>query len=122
MSAEGHGSEPLLSPVDTIANVVPDVQSGDGSQFLSLHEQDLALAVSDLIQDSNGEVVFLNEGGSIRSLALDSDAAVVDQGLTDEHVTAGGDDVSGFKYIEFANGLTLFFDPSLDVVVKSGDV
>jgi hypothetical protein len=127
MSAEGNGSETVLSPVDMVADLVPgveyDLETGSAVEVaLGGDGHDLALAMSDLIQDSNGEVVFLTEGAAIRSLALDSDAAVIDQGLVDQHVTAGGDDVSGFKYVEFANGVTLYFDPSLDVIVKSGDL
>ena len=67
---------------------------------------ELELALADLISDGNGEIVFFNDSG-FHSLAIRTDAAVVANGRTQAHVTAGGDDVSGFKFVRFDNGLTL---------------
>lgn len=74
------------------------------------------LALSDLISDANGEVVLFNDSG-LRSLAVSADAAVVDRGETSRHVTATGEDVTGFNYLAFDNGLTLYYQSSLDLVL-----
>ena len=50
-----------------------------------------------------------------RSLAVRTDRAVVDEGRAGAHVTAAGEDVSGFKFVTFDNGLTLYFEAGLDL-------
>lgn len=77
----------------------------------------IALAASDLMQDENGEVVLFNDS-NLRSLALMSEADVVAQGEAAHHVTASGEDVSGFKFLTFEDGLTVYYQPQLDVVVR----
>ena len=80
---------------------------------------ELELALADLISDDNGEIVFFNDSG-FHSLAIRTDAAVVANGRTQAHVTAAGDDVSGFKFVRFDNGLTLYFEEGLHLVLASG--
>jgi len=80
---------------------------------------ELELALADLISDANGEIVFFNDSG-FHSLAIRTDAAVVANGRTQAHVTAAGDDVSGFKFVRFENGLTLYFEEGLHLVLASG--
>jgi hypothetical protein len=80
---------------------------------------DVMLEVNDLIQDVNGEVVLFNDS-RLRRVSLASEVPVVAQGTTTQHVTAAGDDVSGFRFLSFANGLTLYFDPDLDVSIREG--
>lgn len=76
----------------------------------------VVVALSDLVSDANGEVVLFNDS-SLRSLALGVDAAVVDEGKAGRHVTASGDDVSGYRYVAFDNGVKLFFRPELELVL-----
>ena len=76
----------------------------------------IVLALSDLISDANGEVVLFNDSG-LRSLAVSTDTAVVGKGEAGRHVTAAGEDVSGFRYLAFENGLKLYFRPGLDLVL-----
>ena len=71
--------------------------------------RELELALADLISDDNGEIVFFNDSG-LRSLAIRTDAAVVADGRVQAHRTATGEDVSGFKFVRFDNGLTLYFE------------
>ena len=78
---------------------------------------ELELALTDLISDANGEIVFFNDSG-FRSLAIRTDAAVVANGRAQAHVTAAGDDVSGFKFVRFDNGLTLYFEAGLHLVLR----
>jgi hypothetical protein len=95
---------PLDPPVGDLAG---------GSDDLPVVE----LALSDLVQDSGGEVVLYNDSG-MRALGLIAEAAVVGEGEASPHVTASGDDVTGFRYVSFANGMTLYYQDGLDLIVR----
>ena len=74
------------------------------------------LALDDLMRDQNGEVVLFNDSG-LRALAVSTESPVVEDGRAGRHVTAAGEDVSGFRYLLFANGLKLYYQQDLDVLV-----
>ena len=76
----------------------------------------VVLSLSDLVSDANGEVVLFNDSG-LRSLALGVDAAVVGEGKAGRHVTAAGEDVSGYRYMAFDNGVKLYFRPELELIL-----
>jgi len=78
---------------------------------------EVELAMSDLLADANGEVVFFNDS-DLRRLVIATDAAVVGDGRAGAHRTAAGQDVSGFRFVTFDNGLTLYYQAGLDVVVR----
>jgi hypothetical protein len=78
---------------------------------------EVELAMSDLVGDANGEVVFFNDS-DLRRLLIATDAAVVADGRAGAHRTAAGQDVSGFRFVTFDNGLTLYYQSGLDVVVR----
>lgn len=78
---------------------------------------EIEIQLADLIGDENGETVLFNDS-SARTLRLISDVPVVDQGRVDRHVTGGGADVSGFRYARFTNGLTIFFEEGLGLIVQ----
>ena len=78
---------------------------------------EVELAVADLVTDANGEVVIFNDSG-FRTLALHADSGVVESGRVATHVTAGGEDVSGFNYVTFENGMTVYYPEGLDVTVE----
>jgi hypothetical protein len=78
---------------------------------------DIELSLSDLIGDERGEVVLFNDSG-FGTLALRTEAGVVAQGLVKRHVTTGGEDVTGFRYVTFENGLTLYYQEGLDLIVQ----
>jgi hypothetical protein len=80
---------------------------------------EVELAMADLVGDDNGEIVFCNDSG-FRSLAVHTDSQVVGDGRTEAHRTAAGDDVSGFNYVRFENGLTLFYEEGLQLIVLGG--
>ena len=42
---------------------------------------------------------------------------VVEEGEAGRHMTAAGEDVSGFRYVAFANGLRLYYQLGLDLIV-----
>ena len=45
---------------------------------------------------------------------------MVANGRAQAHVTATGEDVSGFKFVRFDNGLTLYFEEGLHLILASG--
>jgi hypothetical protein len=79
---------------------------------------EVELSLSDLIGDERGEVVLFNDSG-FHTLALRTEARVIERGLAQRHVTAGGDDVSGFRYVTFENGLTLYYQEGIDLIVQA---
>lgn len=81
-------------------------------------EPPLMLALADLMGDPNGEIVLFNDSG-LRALALElsTEVAIVEEGHAGRNVTAAGEDVSGFRYLRFDNGLKLYHQPDLDLLV-----
>src|SRR5689334_14747299 len=69
-----------------------------------------------LMPDQYGEVVLVN-CSNLRSLTLCAGARLVRRGEVGRHVTATGEDVSGFHYLAFDNGAKIFFRPGLEVMV-----
>jgi hypothetical protein len=69
------------------------------------------------MQDAGGEVVLYNDSG-MRALGLVAEAAITGEGEASPHVTASGDDVTGFRYVSFANGMTLYYQDGLDLIVR----
>lgn len=80
-------------------------------------EAEVELALTDLIADANGEVAFFNDSG-FRTIGITADAAVVAEGTSGRHVTAGGTDVAGYRYLRFDNGVTLFVESGMEVIVR----
>jgi hypothetical protein len=89
-----------------------------GSEAQSAGAAEVELALADLVSDANGEVVIFNDSG-FRTLALHTDLAVVGGGQARRHVTAGGEDVSGFNYVTFGNGVTVYFQEGLNLIVQT---
>jgi len=80
-------------------------------------QAEVELCMADLIGDANDTIVFFNDSG-VRTVALCTEASVVADGRAERRVTAAGADVSGFKYLTFDNGLTLYYDSGIDLVVR----
>ncbi|MCX8102115.1 MAG: hypothetical protein N3D77_12855 [Geminicoccaceae bacterium] len=80
-------------------------------------EEIVALALADLVQDANGEIVLFNDS-HLRRLALLTDAQERARGTAPPHVTAAGEDVTGFRYVAFDNGVTLYYQPDLELIVR----
>ncbi len=70
------------------------------------------LYLEDLLADEAGEIV-LRHGGSESSVVLLSPELVVELGRAVPHITAAGENVSGCRYVRFANGLVLYYSPDL---------
>jgi hypothetical protein len=110
--------QPSNAPGAVSRAIVDLAQDGDvGADAAALAGvAEVELALADLVGDANGEVVIFNDSG-FRTLALRSDAAVVADGRVETHRTAGGEDVSGFRYVRFENGMTVYFREGLDLIV-----
>jgi hypothetical protein len=78
---------------------------------------EVQLALADLVSDANGEVVVFNDSG-FRTMAIRTDAAVTADGRVQRHVTAGGEEVSGFNYVTFESGVTLYYPDGLDLILE----
>ena len=100
--------EPGLG-IATAAGGADDVGFGGGAVSLDL---------ADLLSDNGGELVLDIDV----PVALQAHLEVADSGIAGSHVTENGDDVSGFSYVAFADGPTLFYPSDLDVTVHSGEV
>lgn len=79
---------------------------------------EIELKTSDLIGDDAGEIVFFNDSG-VRTVGITADTPVVANGWSDAHVTAAGADVTGYRYVTFENGPTLFFEDGLDLIIHA---
>jgi hypothetical protein len=77
---------------------------------------EVVLAMNDLIADEHGEIVFFNDS-DLRRLVVKGDAVVVAEGRSAAHTTSAGEDVSGFSFVTFDTGVTLYYQPGLDLVV-----
>jgi hypothetical protein len=99
-----------MVPTETLERTL-----ADGSSPMAA---EVELTLAELVADANGEIVFCNDSG-FRRLALTADAAVVADGQAGTHRTAGGDDVSGFSFVRFDNGLTLYYQEGLDLVIRA---
>ena len=74
------------------------------------------LELTDLVSDSNGEIVLFNDS-HLPALAVRAASQPVAAGALGSHVTAAGDDVSGYRFVAFDNGTKLIFQESLDLVI-----
>ena len=112
MTASGTRSDLPQAMVDLAQEDEPAREERSGTEAPRAE-----LRLADLVGDVNGEVVIFNDSG-FRSLAIRTDAAVIAEGEVAKHVTAGGEDVSGFKYVTFDNGVTLYFPEGLDLILE----
>lgn len=77
----------------------------------------LSLSLADLLPDAHNEIVILDGSGS--SLAVVTDHAVVSHGISGDHVTASGLDVSGLAYCTFEGGVTVFYPATHRLIVTN---
>jgi hypothetical protein len=95
-----------------------DVASGGRAGGVGEVAAEIELRTTDLIGDDNGEIVFFNDSG-VRTLGITADTPVVADGRIDAHVTAAGADVTGYRFVTFENGPTLFFEDGLNLIVHT---
>ena len=89
--------------------------AGDARAALP-RENVVTLELSDLLSDSNGEIVLFNDS-HLPALAVRADSAPVASGEVGSHVTAAGDDVTGYRFVAFDDGTKLFYQDSMDLVI-----
>lgn len=89
--------------------VVPDRQDERGGNVLTIE-------LADLVQDSNGEIVLFNDS-HLPALAVRADSRPVETGAVGSHVTAAGEDVSGYRFVAFGDGTKIYYQDSLDLLV-----
>ena len=100
-----------------VIDLAQGAEAGIADDALHSHAAEAELTLSDLVADANGEIVIFNDSG-FRTVAIrTTGAAVVAEGEAAKHVTASGEDVSGFKYVTFDNGVTLYFPEGLDLIL-----
>lgn len=103
-----------------LPQAVVDLAEGDeagiADDAFHTHAAEAELTLSDLVADANGEIVIFNDSG-FRTVSIRTGAAIVAEGEVARHVTASGEDVSGFKYVTFDNGVTLYFPEGLDLIL-----
>jgi hypothetical protein len=115
----GHHTKASGAPSHLPQAVVDLAQGGEGAveaETTSVGAVEVELALTDLVGDANGEVVIFNDSG-LRTLALRTDSVVVAGGQSQSHVTAGGENVSGFNYVSFDTGVTVYFPEGLELIV-----
>ena len=92
-----------------------DVAAEDGGGGAAGAGAEVELALADLVRDGNGEIVIYNDSG-LRTLAITTEATVVASCESGRHVTEAGGDVSGFKFVTFDDGTTLYYQDGLDLI------
>jgi hypothetical protein len=93
--------------------------SGDLTETSIVDAGPVALSLADLVPDAEGEVVFFDESG-LTEMAVFPDGRLLDQGIADSHVTAGGIDVAGMAFYSFDSGVTLYLPADIHVSVFPG--
>jgi hypothetical protein len=111
------GSGARANLLQAVIDLAHDGERAVGAEALAVGAAEVELALADLVSDANGEVVIFNDSG-FRTLALHTSSAVVADGKVHAHVTAGGEDVSGFHFVTFENGVTVYFREGLDLIVN----
>ena len=97
---------------DSFSDAVMDAPDGSG---------DVELVLSDLISDHNNEVVLVSDP-SFETLLLRVDSEVLSSGIADGHVTAGGQDVTGYHFLNFESGLTLYYGDGIHLQLHPIDI
>jgi len=77
-------------------------------------DEPLTLPLDALLPDANGEILIVNDAG-LSGLTLVTGAVVVESGTAADHMTAHGEDVTGFRFLRFAGGPTLYYPADLDL-------
>jgi hypothetical protein len=100
------------------ASAAHDLEAGAASDQVALapNSDVPTLELTDLLQDSNGEIVLFNDS-HLPALVVRAESQPVDTGAVGQHVTAGGDDVTGFRFVAFDDGTRLYYQDSLHLVV-----
>jgi hypothetical protein len=98
-----------------------DVTFPEEGQFANVaassSEPIMVLTLRDLMPDSGGEVAIQSFGVPAVGIEASEAIAVTSSGTIGSHVTAAGEDVSGYRFYAFDNGVTLYFPPDMVVLM-----
>lgn len=112
----------LPASSDAAASLADVVAQGVGGEALTFDSADvedqMVLALNDLLPDSRGEVVLFNEAGPL-SVNIMTDSRVTETGTADHYVTTAGVDVTGYYFCTFEAGLTIYYPPEIDLLVTA---
>ena len=89
---------------------------GDGVPAGML-DSSVTLSLSELLPDSNGEIVIVN-GGDDPRLQIVTELKLLESGVASDHLTEAGMQVAGFNYWVFEDGTKLFYSPSLAIELQ----
>ncbi len=116
MNAKPADHRPNLADLVRDLTGVGAPDPGDTAPPARTAPSEAALVLDDLISDDNGEIVFFNDS-KFRTLAIETESEVISSGQAAAHRTVTGEDVSGFNYVTFENGTTLYFESGLDLLL-----
>ena len=77
----------------------------------------VTLSLSELLPDSNGEIVIVNNGDDPQ-LQIVTEMKLLEAGVASEHLTESGMQVAGFNYWVFEDGTKLFYSPGLAIELQ----
>lgn len=77
----------------------------------------MVLSLTDLVPDGGGEVAIQSLGVPAVGIETLESVSVTASGTAQAHVTAAGEDVSGYRFYSFDNGITLYFPPEMVVLL-----
>lgn len=92
------------------------VAFGDAASLGAL-DSSVTLSLSELLPDSNGEIVIVH-GGDDPRLQIVTELKLLESGVASDHLTEGGMQVAGFNYWVFEDGTKLFYSPSLAIELQ----
>jgi hypothetical protein len=69
-------------------------------------DDSMVLALADLLPDSGGEIVI--HSGGIGRIDVITERTITATGTTAEHITAAGENVTGFKFYTLDSGVKLY--------------
>jgi hypothetical protein len=78
----------------------------------------MVLTLRDLMPDVAGEVAIQSISLSAVGIDCGEHIAITWSGTVEQHVTAAGKDVSGYRLYAFDNGMTVYFPPDMMILIE----
>lgn len=123
--AKGESLETLVAPQggDELAVSVSELAAeGVGHEDLTFDSEDvedqMVLSLSDLLPDAGGDVVLFSDAGPL-AVNITTHSRILDTGTADHYVTSTGVDVSGFHFLTFEEGPTIYYPSDIDLLITS---
>lgn len=94
-----------------------DLENPSETVALAPDSEPVVLNLRDLLPDSGGEIVLHSAG---LGLVLSTDQTIRATGTTGSHVTAAGEDVSGYRFYQLEGGITLYCQADTSLLLNPG--